>query len=141
MSSRNRTDLLNIIHSRRSIRRFLKRPVSDTLIRKLIEAAIWAPTTCNQQLWNFTVVKDKKTNWDGVRNYQARNNLRAMKKGDQLLFYHSVGPKTVVGVAQISREHFPDPTATSGDWSAVEVKPVNGVWKLNGLDIIGETRL
>jgi predicted RNA-binding protein with PUA-like domain len=76
--------------------------------------------------WN-DLVKDKKTNWDGVRNYQARNNLRAMKKGDQLLFYHSVGPKTVVGVAQISREHFPDPTATSGDWSAVEVKPVKAL--------------
>jgi predicted RNA-binding protein with PUA-like domain len=85
------------------------------------------------------LVKDKKTNWDGVRNYQARNNLRAMKKGDQLLFYHSVGPKTVVGVAQVSRENFPDPTATSGDWSAVEVKPVKGLKNHVSLAQIKET--
>ncbi len=85
------------------------------------------------------LVKDKKTNWDGVRNYQARNNLRAMKKGDQLLFYHSVDPKTVVGVAQVSREYFPDPTAASGDWSAVEVKPVKALKKPVSLAEIKET--
>jgi predicted RNA-binding protein with PUA-like domain len=68
-------------------------------------------------------VADGKTDWTGVRNFQARNNLRAMKSGDQVLFYHSVNGKAVVGVAVVSREAFPDPTAPSGDWSAVEIKP------------------
>lgn len=69
-------------------------------------------------------VKDGGTQWTGVRNFQARNNLRAMKAGDLVFFYHSVSEKQVVGVAKVSKEHFPDPTATEGDWSAVELKPV-----------------
>ena len=72
-------------------------------------------------------VADGKTDWTGVRNFQARNNLRSMKSGDQVLFYHSVNGKAVVGIAVVSREAFPDPTATSGDWSAVEIKPVRPV--------------
>lgn len=72
-------------------------------------------------------VADGKTDWTGVRNFQARNNLRSMKSGDQVLFYHSVNGKAVVGVAVVSREAFPDPTATSGDWSAVEIQPVRPV--------------
>ena len=67
--------------------------------------------------------KEKKTAWDGVRSFEARNNLRAMKKGDLLLFYHSNEGKEVVGVAEIVREHYPDPTATEGDWSVVDVAP------------------
>jgi len=70
---------------------------------------------------------DGKTDWTGVRNFQARNNLRSMKSGDQVLFYHSVNGKAVVGVAVVSREAFRDPTATSGDWSAVEIQPVRPV--------------
>ena len=70
---------------------------------------------------------DGKTDWTGVRNFQARNNLRSMKSGDQVLYYHSVNGKAVVGIAEVSREAFPDPTATSGDWSAVEIKPVRPV--------------
>jgi len=72
-------------------------------------------------------VADGKTDWTGVRNFQARNNLRSMKSGDQVLFYHSVNGKAVVGIAVVSREAFPDPTATNGDWSAVEIKPVRPV--------------
>ena len=72
-------------------------------------------------------VADGKTDWTGVRNFQARNNLRAMKSGDQVLFYHSVNGKAVVGVAVVSREAFPDPTAPNGDWSSVEIKPVRPV--------------
>jgi len=68
------------------------------------------------------LVEDKTTNWDGVRNYQARNNLRSMKKGDLVLFYHSVVGKEVVGIAEVAKEHFPDLTAEKGDWSAVEIK-------------------
>lgn len=67
-------------------------------------------------------LKDGKTDWTGVRNFQARNNLKAMKKGDEVLFYHSVSEKMVVGLAKVSKESFPDPTDT--DWIAVELKPV-----------------
>jgi len=72
-------------------------------------------------------VKDKGTYWDGVRNYQARNNLRAMRKGDGVLFYHSVSEKAVVGVAEVTREAYPDPTAKEGDWSVVDLKPVQAI--------------
>jgi predicted RNA-binding protein with PUA-like domain len=72
-------------------------------------------------------VADGKTAWTGVRNYQARIHLRSMKIGDQVLYYHSVTDKAVVGIAKVSREAFPDPTATEGDWSAVELKPVKPV--------------
>ncbi len=66
---------------------------------------------------------DKKAVWDGVRNFEARNNLRAMKKGDLVLFYHSSEGKEVVGIATVAKEAYPDPTATEGDWSAVEITP------------------
>lgn len=65
--------------------------------------------------------KDKKTTWDGVRNYQARNNLQAMKKGDLALFYHSNEDKAIVGIAKISKESFQDPTTKEPAWVAVEV--------------------
>jgi predicted RNA-binding protein with PUA-like domain len=68
-------------------------------------------------------LKDGKTSWTGVRNYTARNNLRAMQKGDQVLFYHSVVGKEVVGISKVRREAYPDPTATEGDWSAVDLGP------------------
>ena len=72
-------------------------------------------------------VEDQGTYWDGVRNYQARNNLRAMKKGDLVFFYHSVSEKAVVGVAKVTREAYPDPTAKEGDWSVVDLKPVKAM--------------
>jgi predicted RNA-binding protein with PUA-like domain len=72
-------------------------------------------------------VADGKTDWTGVRNYQARIHLRAMKVGDKVLYYHSVTDKAVVGIAKVSRESFPDPTATEGDWPAVELQPVKPV--------------
>lgn len=67
---------------------------------------------------------DGRTRWDGVRNYQARNNLRAMQVGDLCLYYHSNIGLAVVGIARVAREYFPDPTAEKGDWSAIEVEPV-----------------
>jgi predicted RNA-binding protein with PUA-like domain len=67
--------------------------------------------------------KDGRAAWTGVRNFQARNNLRAMKKGDSVLFYHSVTEKQVVGIARVEREAYPDPTATEGDWSCVDLAP------------------
>jgi len=69
------------------------------------------------------LVKDEKTQWTGVRNYTARNNLREMKKGDTVLFYHSVVGKEIMGVARVVRESYPDSTAAEGDWSAVDLAP------------------
>lgn len=69
------------------------------------------------------LVADHKTAWTGVRNFQARNHLRAMKTGDKVLYYHSVTGKQIVGIAQVVRESYPDPTATEGDWSVVDLTP------------------
>ncbi|NBT90470.1 MAG: EVE domain-containing protein [Verrucomicrobia bacterium] len=67
-------------------------------------------------------LQEKKVVWDGVRNYQARNFLRQMKKGDPVLYYHSVDERAVVGTAKVSRPAFPDPTAPQGeDWASVEL--------------------
>jgi predicted RNA-binding protein with PUA-like domain len=68
------------------------------------------------------LIKDKQTIWDGVRGFQARNNLRDMKLGDKVLYYHSGSEKSVVGVAEVERESFPDPIDEK--WIAVEIKPV-----------------
>jgi predicted RNA-binding protein with PUA-like domain len=70
------------------------------------------------------LVRDKKTTWDGVRSFEARNNLRAMSKGDLLLFYHSNEGKEIVGIAKVSASAYPDPTAEDGDWSVVDLAPV-----------------
>jgi predicted RNA-binding protein with PUA-like domain len=71
--------------------------------------------------------KEGHVEWTGVRNFQARNNLRAMKKGDLVLFYHSVSEKQVVGVARVEKEAYADPTANEGDWSCVDLVPVKPV--------------
>ena len=81
-------------------------------------------------------VKDGKTAWTGVRNYQARNNLRAMQKGDPVFYYHSVTEKQVVGLARVEREAYPDPTASEGDWSAVDLTPVRPFARPVTLDTI-----
>lgn len=70
------------------------------------------------------LLRDKKTYWDGVRNYAARNNLRAMKKGDLAFFYHSNEGLEIVGVCRIVREAYQDPTTTEEAWVAVDVAPV-----------------
>jgi len=68
------------------------------------------------------MLKDKITYWDGVRNYQARNNLKAMKKGDQVFFYHSNEGKEIVGVTEVLREHYQDPTTDDDRWVVVDLK-------------------
>lgn len=68
--------------------------------------------------------KEGKSMWEGVRNYAARNHLRAMKEDDLVLFYHSREGLEVVGITRVSREHYPDPTAEKGDWSVVDLVPV-----------------
>ena len=72
-------------------------------------------------------VKDKQTFWDGVRNYQARNNLKAMEPGDQVLFYHSNEGLAVVGIAEVVRAAYPDPTIDDERWVAVDLKPIKPV--------------
>jgi predicted RNA-binding protein with PUA-like domain len=83
-----------------------------------------------------SLVKDGGTSWTGIRNFQARNFLRAMKKGDRVLFYHSVSEKQVVGIARVDRTAYADPTAEEGDWSAVDVKPVSPLKLPVTLDMI-----
>jgi len=98
-------------------------------------------------------VKDKQTAWTGVRNFQARNNLRTMRKGDSVLYYHSVTGKEIVGIAKVSKEAYPDPTAKEGDWVCVDLQPdkpfakpvtletikVNA--KLEGIPLVKQSRL
>lgn len=99
------------------------------------------------------LLSDGKTSWDGVRNFEARNNLRAMKKGDRVLFYHSGDEKAVVGIAEVTRTAYPDPTAKDGDWSAVDLAPgkplvqpvalaeIKADAKLSGLALVKRPRL
>jgi predicted RNA-binding protein with PUA-like domain len=88
-----------------------------------MKAAHWLvksePSTYSWQRFNI----EKKAVWDGVRNFEARNNLRAMKKGDLVLFYHSNEGKEVVGIASVAKEAYADATASEGDWSVVELTP------------------
>jgi predicted RNA-binding protein with PUA-like domain len=88
-----------------------------------------------------TFVKEGGTSWTGVRNFQARNNLRAMKKGDTVFFYHSVSDKQVVGVARVANEAYPDKTAEEGDWSVVDLKPVKPLKTPVTLEMMKEDRV
>jgi predicted RNA-binding protein with PUA-like domain len=81
-------------------------------------------------------VADGGTAWTGVRNYQARNNLRAMKSGDLVLYYHSNIGKEIVGIAKVVKEHYADPAAAEGDWSAVDLAPVKPLKKPVTLDAL-----
>src|SRR6266566_3440395 len=73
------------------------------------------------------LVAEGETSWTGVRNFAARNNLRKMKKADEVLFYHSGEEKAVVGIARVTRPVYPDPTAKEGDWSAIDLAPVKSL--------------
>lgn len=97
--------------------------------------------------------KDKSTFWDGVRNYQARNNLRNMKVGDLCLYYHSNEGKEVVGIAEVIKEAYQDPTTTDPNWVVVDVKPYKKLiqtvtletmkndTRLSGLGLLRQPRL
>lgn len=82
------------------------------------------------------LVKDGSTVWDGVRNYAARNNMRAMKKNDEVFFYHSNEGTDIVGIAKVAREAFQDPTTDDDAWLAVELKPVKKLKKSVPLSVI-----
>ena len=71
-----------------------------------------------------TFIKDKKTFWDGVRNYTARNNMREMKKGDEVFYYHSNEGLEIVGIAKVVKESYQDPTTDNANWVVVDLKPV-----------------
>lgn len=98
-------------------------------------------------------VRDGRTDWTGVRNYQARNNLREMKTGDQVLFYHSGKDKAIVGIAEVVKGPYPDPTAQDPQWIAVDLKPVKPLTvpvqlpairydnRLSGLPLIRQSQL
>jgi predicted RNA-binding protein with PUA-like domain len=94
-----------------------------------------------------------ETSWTGVRNFSARNNLRKMRLGDEVLFYHSGDEKGVVGIAKVTRTAYPDPTAKEGDWSAVRLVPVKPLprvvtlreiksnSRLKGIPLVRQSRL
>ena len=100
-----------------------------------------------------TLVKDGQTDWTGVRNFQARNNLRQMKTGDRVLFYHSGKSKAVVGIAEVAKTAYADPTADDSQWVAVDIKPVKALAtpvllaairydkRLSGLPLIRQSQL
>lgn len=102
--------------------------------------------------WN-DFVKLGRDKWDGVRNYQARNNLKLMRLDDEVLFYHSVNDKEVVGIAKVVREYYPDPTVDDDRWVVVDLAPVRKLDKpvtlaqikeddrLEGLALIKNSRL
>jgi predicted RNA-binding protein with PUA-like domain len=73
--------------------------------------------------------KEKQTFWDGVRNYAARNNLKAMKKGDEVFFYHSNEGTEIVGIAKVAKEFYQDPTTDDANWVVVDFKPVRKIKK------------
>ena len=90
--------------------------------------------------WSWSnQVKEKTTMWDGVRNYQARNNLIKMKKGDLCFFYHSVSEKSIVGIVEVVKESYPDPTDNSGKFVVVDVKTKSKIKQAISLEIIKKT--
>lgn len=90
-----------------------KRPAQYWMVKQEPTAYAWS-----------AFVEDGRTAWTGVRNFQARLNLRAMRKGDRVLYYHSVVGKEVVGIAEVAKEAYPDATAKEGDWVCVDLVPV-----------------
>lgn len=86
------------------------------------------------------LVKERRTSWTGVRNFTARNNLRKMQKGDWVFFYHSGKERTVVGIAKVARPAYRDPTASEGDWSTVDLVPVEALRQPVSLAGIKRTR-
>lgn len=89
------------------------------------KASHWLVKTEPEAYGYSDLERDGKTAWDGVRNHQAKNNLQAMAVGDQVLIYHSVSDKAVVGEARVSKTAYPDPTAKTGEpWVVVELVPV-----------------
>src|SRR5437764_9575790 len=105
-------------------------PKNFWLVKQEPEAYSWS-----------TFLKEGKASWTGVRNFQARINLRAMRKGDLVLFYHSVSEKQLVGLARVEKESYPDPTATEGDWVTVDLVPIKPLQKPVTLQTIKQDKI
>ena len=90
-------------------------------------------TEPNAYSWD-DLVKDGQTYWDGVRNYAARNFMKEMKVGDLVFIYHSVKERNVVGIAEIIKEHYQDPTTDDDRWVAVDIKPLQKLENAVNLD-------
>jgi predicted RNA-binding protein with PUA-like domain len=105
----------------------IRSPTENKIMKKSTKSKYWMvkqePETYSWD--NF--VKDGSTDWTGVRNYQARNNLKDMKIGDRVLFYHSGKGKEVVGLAEVLKSAYPDPTADDPQWVAVDLKPIKAL--------------
>jgi len=102
--------------------------VPDVATPKAAKAAQYWLIKSEPDKYSFAELQnDKRTQWDGVRNFEARNSLRAMRTGDFALYYHSNEGKEVVGVAKVATEAYPDPTAPGEDWSVVDVVPVKAL--------------
>ncbi|MFM8437343.1 MAG: EVE domain-containing protein [Candidatus Kapaibacterium sp.] len=84
--------------------------------------AYWLIKSDPEEYSFHDLLRDKKTAWTGVRNFAARNNLRAMSKGDSVLVYHSNSDKAVMGLCSVAKTAYADPTATDGDWSAIDIR-------------------
>jgi predicted RNA-binding protein with PUA-like domain len=123
LSARANNLAYNSICFRSALLHAFRMPKQFWLVKSEPEAYSWA-----------NLLKDGSTSWTGVRNFQARNNLRAMKKGDAVFFYHSVSDKQVVGVATVAKEAYPDSTAEEGDWSTVDLKPLKALKQPISLD-------
>ena len=87
------------------------------------------------------LVKDKHTRWDGIRNYAARLHLRAMKKGDEIFFYHSNKGTEIVGIATVIKEAYPDPTSEDPAWFAIDLKPLKKLKQLSNMSLVRISRL
>ena len=85
-----------------------------------------------------TMLRDKGTYWDGVRNFQARNNLKTMKKGEQVLFYHSNEGREIVGITEVVKEYYQDPTTKDNRWVVVDLKAKNSLKRTIDLNEIKE---
>ena len=101
----------------------LRRPQGDRYNRIAMKSYWLVKQEPSDYSW-ADFVRERGTHWTGVRNYTARNNLRRMSKGDQVLFYHSGEEKAVIGIAEVVKMAYPDRTAREGDWSAVDFAPV-----------------
>jgi predicted RNA-binding protein with PUA-like domain len=102
-----------------------KRPAQYWMVKQEPTAYAWS-----------AFVADGRAAWTGVRNFQARNNLRAMRQGDLVLYYHSIVGKEVVGIAKVAKEAYPDPTASEGDWVCVDLTPLKALPRPVTLDEI-----
>ena len=115
---------------------FLFHVVNDSFCAHSVRVNYWLVKQEPEDFCWADFVKEKGTAWTGIRNFQARNNLQAMRKGDQVFFYHSGSGKALVGVARVAREAYPDPTASDENWYCVDLKPVKALKQAIPLAIV-----